>query len=169
MGEPTSILELFKEEKVDHEPSRYSTSNVLPQIDVLYDKEMTDASDYYSMTEQEAEMFGNEWVNTLSACSYPLQKTDLDSIAKFGIRHDQLISYLDTAKSSKENVIANQIALSQLDQHSFTVTNNVDLFMAELMEEHCNGDIFCAAYFDLCFTLSSKLYTCDDSESYDFP
>lgn len=123
---------------------------------------MRDASDQYTLLEQEPNVFGYDWVHTLSECSYPEQTYDYNSVRKFGITPDQIISYLTVEQSTQENILANAIALSELDPSTtFTINNKIDRFTDEMLETQCQGDIYCATYFNLCFTISSEILDCD--------
>ena len=118
------------------------------------------------LIEERPGTLGSQWIDTINECAMSAWgNLDLEQLPKFGISNQQLVSYLDTAQSSKENMINNAIALIDAPNGSFKIFNNVENLLTKTLKKECGDDSRCASYFALCFGISSGIFNCSDELS----
>ena len=122
----------------------YTDSRILQPGNTIYDTVMQQSVDDYVLTEQSKFLFGNAWIDTLEVCALP--EEDYSELVNFGASSRQVVSYLDTDLSSKDNMLENEINLAKND-HVFALrlNNNVNYLATESYNNLCEDDIVCAA------------------------
>ena len=114
MQEPVDKLDEFAKEGGLVEEMVYSDSRILQPESTIYDTLMQQSSENYKLTEQSKFFFGTAWIDTLEVCALP--EEDYSQLVNFGVSNRQVVSYLDTELSSKDNMLANQVNLAKYDQ-----------------------------------------------------
>ena len=162
MQEPVGKLDNFAKEGGLVEDMTYTDSRIMQPGNTIYDTLMQSTKDYV-LTKQSNFMFGTAWVDTLDVCALP--EEDYSQLVNFGVSNRQVISYLDTDLSSKDNMLANEINLAK-NNHYFALKlfNDVDYLANESYNARCPDDIVCAATFSLCFRESSEILLCDEND-----
>ena len=118
------------------------------------------------LVEETPGTLGSEWIETVDECAMTAWgNLKLEELPRFGISNQQVVSYLDTAQSSKENMFNNGIALIEAPNGSFKIFNNVESLLTKSLSKECGEDGRCAAYFALCFGISSGVFNCTDDLS----
>ena len=107
--------------------------------------------------------YGLGWVDSVSACNIG-GELDYSVVPFYGISARQVVTYLDSSLSSKENMLNNEVALANAIDGSFRIFNNIEKLVFDTLDQQCKGDLSCSAYFSLCFTESSDIFLCDEED-----
>ena len=93
------------------------------------------------LVEERPGTLGNEWIETVDECAMTAwDSLDLEMLPKFGISNKHVVSYLDTAQSSKENMLNNAIALIDAPNGSFKISNNIKNLLTKRLKKSCGDE-----------------------------